>query len=152
MEGRRAGWWGEGGKEGGRETALCSPPIHDPSLFRPTQHTPTNTHIQLILLLFPITPLSLSLPPPPPLQPPLPPSSGASADLSLRDLVQRFAEEHSITFLPKFGRFHDGLQVYMFGRISCVLDNTSSMIRAQLRDRWAPVSLETLLQQAQLLG
>ena len=88
------------------------------------------------------------------MQPPLPPPSGSasSSDLTLRDLVQRFAEEHSVTFLPKIGRFHDGLQVYSFGRVSCVLDNTSSMIRAQLRDRWAPVSLETLLQQAQLLG
>lgn len=35
----------------------------------------------------------------------------SAAELTLRDLVQRFAEEYSIQFLPKFGRFQDGQQV-----------------------------------------
>eukprot|EP00200_Dunaliella_tertiolecta_P006438 CAMPEP_0202339820 /NCGR_PEP_ID=MMETSP1126-20121109/1516_1 /ASSEMBLY_ACC=CAM_ASM_000457 /TAXON_ID=3047 /ORGANISM="Dunaliella tertiolecta, Strain CCMP1320" /LENGTH=867 /DNA_ID=CAMNT_0048930421 /DNA_START=98 /DNA_END=2701 /DNA_ORIENTATION=- len=73
---------------------------------------------------------------------------GASTELTLRDLVQRFAEEYSIQFLPKFGRFQDGQQVYSFGSTSIVLDNVHSTIRALVRDRWAPVTLETLLQQS----
>ena len=44
------------------------------------------------------------------------------------------------------------LQVYSFAGVSIVLENNTSVVRAQLRDRWAPVSLETLLQQAKLLG
>ena len=50
------------------------------------------------------------LPPEP--QPPLPPPVSA-ADLTLRDLVQQFAEESGVTFVPRFGRTHDGLQVRM---------------------------------------
>ncbi|GAX75346.1 hypothetical protein CEUSTIGMA_g2790.t1 [Chlamydomonas eustigma] len=87
--------------------------------------------------------------------PPLPTYAApvvSTADLTLRDLVQRFAEENGVQFMPKFGRFHDGLQVYSFGGVSVVLENNTSVVRAQLRDRWAPVSLETLLQQARLLG
>lgn len=114
-----------------------------------------------------------------------------ASELTLRDLVQRFAEESGVAFVPKFGRFHDGLQVrsdpvfspnivripgscdicngggpmvavidktrlslqvYSFAGISVVLENTTSVVRAQLRDRWAPVALETLLQQAKLLA
>ena len=51
------------------------------------------------------------LPPEP--QPPLPPPSVSAADLTLRDLVQQFAEESGVTFVPRFGRTHDGLQVRM---------------------------------------
>jgi len=40
------------------------------------------------------------------------------------------------------------LQVYSFGKTSIVLDNVHSTIRALVRDRWAPVTLETLLQQS----
>ncbi len=83
---------------------------------------------------------------------PAPAASVPSADLTLKDLVQRFAEESGVSFVPKFGRFHDGLQVYSFAGISCVLENSTSVVRAQLRDRWAPVSLDTLLQQSRLLG
>ena len=45
--------------------------------------------------------------------PPLPSSTYAipASELTLRDLVQQFAEEHGVAFVPKFGRFHDGLQV-----------------------------------------
>lgn len=38
-------------------------------------------------------------------------AAAAAADLSLRALVERFAEEHSVQFMPKFGRFQDGMQV-----------------------------------------
>ncbi len=72
-----------------------------------------------------------------------------ASELTLRDLVQQFAEEHGVEFVPKFGRFHEGLQVYTFaGKVSVVLDNVSSMVRALLQGRWAPVSLETLLERA----
>ncbi len=71
-----------------------------------------------------------------------------AAELTLKDLVQRFAEESDVEFMPKIGRFQDGLQVYAFGSVSIVLESTQNVVRAQIRDgRWAPVSLETLLQQ-----
>lgn len=70
--------------------------------------------------------------------------------LSLRDLVQSYAEEHSVEFVPKPGRFHEGLQVYSFGNVSVILEPGSAVIRAQIMDRWAPVSLERLLQEQQI--
>ncbi|MEW5310033.1 MAG: hypothetical protein WDW38_001866 [Sanguina aurantia] len=72
---------------------------------------------------------------------------GMGATLTLRDLVARYAEEAGVKFMPKAGRFHDGLQVYGFGSVSVVCDNTAHVVRAQLRERWAPVSLEMLAQQ-----
>ena len=50
-------------------------------------------------------------------------STPSASELTLRDLVQRYAEEHSISFMPKFGRFQDGLQVSL-GRV-CRQGNTS---------------------------
>lgn len=35
----------------------------------------------------------------------------ASESYTLRELVQHFAEENNVEFLPKSGRMHDGLQV-----------------------------------------
>ncbi|GLC32990.1 hypothetical protein PLESTB_000382900 [Pleodorina starrii] len=73
-------------------------------------------------------------------------AAAASRELTLRDLVMRFAEENGVEFQPKPGRNYEGLQVYSFGSVSVVLDNTSGVIRAQLGPRWAPVSLEQLQQ------
>ena len=39
-------------------------------------------------------------------------------------------------------------QVYSFGGVSVVLDNTQNLIRALLPPRWVPVSLERLVEEA----
>lgn len=70
-----------------------------------------------------------------------------TSELTLKDLVQQFAEENNIEFLPKYGRVQDGLPVWSFGGISVVMEGNQSMVRAHLRDRWVPVSLERLLQE-----
>jgi tuftelin-interacting protein 11 len=75
------------------------------------------------------------------------PYSAAAAELTLKDLVQRFAEEAGVDFLPKPGRSVDGQPVFLFGSVSVLLDAVQGAIRAQIRDRWAPVSLERLLQE-----
>jgi tuftelin-interacting protein 11 len=82
-------------------------------------------------------------------QQPSAPYSAAAAELTLKDLVQRFAEEAGVDFLPKPGRFVDGQPVFSFGSVSVLLDAVQGTIRAQIRDRWAPVSLERLLQEQQ---
>eukprot|EP00897_Mesotaenium_endlicherianum_P010003 jgi/Mesen1/9030/ME000565S08352 len=53
-----------------------------------------------------------SQPPPPP--PPLP--VGEEAELSLKDVVEKYAQDHDVHFLPKPGRAHEGLPVYGFGQ------------------------------------
>lgn len=71
--------------------------------------------------------------------------STAVGEPSLKELVSRFAEEQGVEFVPRAGRLHDGLPVYSYGGVSCVIDAAKSLIRAQLRDKgWVPVSLERL--------
>eukprot|EP00803_Ostreobium_quekettii_P005141 evm.model.scf_54.2 EVM.evm.TU.scf_54.2 scf_54:5179-15799(+) len=91
--------------------------------------------------------------PPPPPPPPPPPAAppvgwapqGDGGQFTLRDLVQRFAEESNVEFVPKAGRLHEGLQVYGFGTLSVVLESSQNSIRAQLNAQWVPVSLDRLL-------
>lgn len=75
-------------------------------------------------------------------QPPLPKPSAAAvgaggSEPSLKELVQRFAEENSIQFMPKFGRYQDGLQVG--GRavvpcMPCALGSLADMVRVEAGD------------------
>jgi tuftelin-interacting protein 11 len=73
---------------------------------------------------------------------------GLEAEPTFKELVERYAMDAGVEFVPKVGRYQDGLQVYSFGGISCVLEVGSCVLRAQIRDRWAPVSLERLKQEA----
>jgi tuftelin-interacting protein 11 len=75
-------------------------------------------------------------------------------DPTLRELVAQYATDAGFEFLPKPGRTHDGLQVYSFGGVSCVLEPTTSTIRAAVgaaaaSGAWAPVSLERLAAEAE---
>jgi tuftelin-interacting protein 11 len=84
-------------------------------------------------------------------QPPGPAAAGVSSgpEPSFRDLVGQYAQDHGLEFLPRAGRLHDGLPVYSFGGVSCVVDASRGVIRAQLKDRgWVPVSLEGLQKEA----
>lgn len=69
----------------------------------------------------------------------------AGEELSFRELVEHFAAEHGIAFLPKAGRLQDGLPVYGFGPISVVMDGTRQVLRAHNGEKWVPVSLDQLL-------
>jgi tuftelin-interacting protein 11 len=73
----------------------------------------------------------------------------AGPEPSFRDLVGQYAQEQGLEFLPRAGRLHDGLPVYSFGGVSCVVDASRGMVRAQLKGRgWVPVSLEGLKAEA----
>ena len=65
--------------------------------------------------------------------------------MSLRDAVEAFAQANDLTFVPKPGRTYEGLQVYSFGSVSIAVDVAGESLRAKIGDRWAPVSLDTLL-------
>ena len=69
--------------------------------------------------------------------------------LSLRELVENFAEQHDVTFMPKPGRTHAGMQVYSFGGVSVVIDAAREEMLAQRLDGdrgWVPASIEQLLE------
>lgn len=42
------------------------------------------------------------------------------------------------------GGCHGG-QVWSFGGVSIIMDSATQLVRAQMEDRWAPVSLDGLL-------
>jgi tuftelin-interacting protein 11 len=94
-------------------------------------------------------PLPQMTPPPPPVTAPSASAGSAPAprpaELSFKDLVEAFAAQHDLAFVPKAGRTHEGLQVWGFGAVSVVLDLHKQMLHAQIGDRWMPVSLEMLL-------
>ncbi|CAL8461887.1 g1418 [Coccomyxa elongata] len=71
-----------------------------------------------------------------------------AAEPSLRQLVENYAQEHGMEFLPKAGRRHEGLQVYGFGGVSCVIDASGGIVRAHIGGHWVPTGLEDLLNEA----
>jgi tuftelin-interacting protein 11 len=73
-------------------------------------------------------------------------NSTGAPQLSLKEVVEAYAQEHDIRFLPKVGRTHDGLQVYGFGTVSVYLDSVKQQVFAQSRDRWVIASLEQLVE------
>ena len=69
--------------------------------------------------------------------------------LSLRELVENFAEQNDVPFMPKPGRTHAGMQVYSFGGVSVVIDAAREEMLAQRLDGdrgWVPASIEQLLE------
>jgi len=72
--------------------------------------------------------------------------------LTLKDLVEQFAEESGVEFLPKPGRTHEGFQVYHFGLVSCIIDSAHETIMAQMDTKthttWRIVSLDELLEES----
>ena len=88
--------------------------------------------------------------------PPAPAPAAAEAEkgygggLSLRELVERYAEEQDLPFLPKPGRSHAGLQVYAFGRVSVVIDAAREALLARhAGGDWKPASIEQLVEMQQ---
>ncbi|XP_024545504.1 septin and tuftelin-interacting protein 1 homolog 1 [Selaginella moellendorffii] len=70
----------------------------------------------------------------------------AEAEMSLKEVVESFAQEKDVQFLPKPGRLHQGLQVYGFGSVSIAVDNHKQAVLAQAGQKWTSVSLEQLLE------
>ncbi|CAI5490675.1 unnamed protein product [Closterium sp. Naga37s-1] len=67
-------------------------------------------------------------------------------ELSLREVVERFALQNDVKFLPKPGRTHEGMPVFWFGTISLVIDSPKQLLMAQDdKHVWVPVSLEQVL-------
>ena len=69
------------------------------------------------------------------------------ASMSLREAVEAFAVSRDVRFAPKPGREGPaGLRVWSFGAVSVTIDAAKQMLRAHVDGRWAPVSLDQLLE------
>ncbi|KAG0470575.1 hypothetical protein HPP92_017275 [Vanilla planifolia] len=67
-------------------------------------------------------------------------------DMSLKEIVEAYAVEHGLMFVPKVGRSHNGLPVYGFGNVSVCIDSVKKLLFAQGVNGWDVVSLNELLQ------
>ena len=66
--------------------------------------------------------------------------------LSLKEVIETYAQEHDIHFFPKVQHTHDGLQVYGFRTINIYLDFVKQQVLAYSVDIWVIASFEQLVE------
>ncbi|KAG1708189.1 hypothetical protein DVH05_024871 [Phytophthora capsici] len=71
------------------------------------------------------------------------PRSVPSRSVSLKDVVENMAISHNLTFLPK--GFHDGQQVYMFGKHQIIIEQGVVFLKEDSKSTFKPVDLQELL-------
>jgi tuftelin-interacting protein 11 len=70
-------------------------------------------------------------------------------DMSFKECIQAYAMEKGLLFMPRVGKFYNGMPVYEFGTVSVCLDSVNRVVYAQLRegaDRWSVVSLRQIVE------
>ena len=72
------------------------------------------------------------------------PSTGRSGSVTFKDVVEAFAANNGVTFMPKAGRMHEGRQIWLFGTSLCYLDQ-DVVFTFVSENNWRPIGLEELL-------
>ncbi|XP_062018577.1 septin and tuftelin-interacting protein 1 homolog 1-like [Rosa rugosa] len=67
--------------------------------------------------------------------------------MSLRDVIEAFAQQHSLLFKPKPERRQDGHQIYALGYVNIIVDSVNQKVYARKprEEAWSLVDLATLL-------
>ncbi|KAK9136676.1 hypothetical protein Sjap_007270 [Stephania japonica] len=71
---------------------------------------------------------------------------------SIKEIIEKHAQQYQLLFKPKPARMHNGHQVYGFGSVSICIDSLKEKIYAQSENGWMPVSLEQLLEMQSAAG
>ena len=68
-----------------------------------------------------------------------------STNASFKDVVQSFAEENGICFVPRHGRLYEGKQLWQFGSANIYIENDVAFW-SNTNSSFEPVTLNELLQ------
>ncbi|KAJ3670835.1 hypothetical protein LUZ60_008261 [Juncus effusus] len=70
-----------------------------------------------------------------------------AGELSFKEIVQKYASEHGVLFMPRVGKFYNAYQVYDFGNVGVYVDSVKKMIYAQVESGvWSAVSMAQLME------
>ncbi|KAJ1266336.1 hypothetical protein BS78_08G143100 [Paspalum vaginatum] len=72
------------------------------------------------------------------------PEAAMAADFSFKESIQEYAMGQGLLFMPRVGKFYNGMPVYEFGTISLCIDSVKQLLYAQLQEglgRWSVVTL-----------
>ncbi|KAI8565309.1 hypothetical protein RHMOL_Rhmol03G0249100 [Rhododendron molle] len=67
---------------------------------------------------------------------------GGRTEMSLKEVIEKYAQMKGLLYMPKPGRMHDGHQIYRFGEISITIDSLNEMVFALTENRclWFPLN------------
>ena len=70
--------------------------------------------------------------------------TGRSGEVTFKDVVESYAADKGVAFIPKASRFHEGKQIWMFGKSTCYLDR--DVVFVYIADQtWRATALEEIL-------
>lgn len=72
-----------------------------------------------------------------------------NVELTFRDVVELFASDHEIVFLPRNGNLLNNKQLWSFGNIPCYLDQDVVFALSNKSGQYEPTSLQDLLSRVQ---
>jgi hypothetical protein len=67
---------------------------------------------------------------------------------SIKEFVAEAAAAAGLTWVPRAGRLVAGLQVYAMGKLSVVVDINAGVVKSFLGDRWVPMGIDEVVQEA----
>jgi hypothetical protein len=67
---------------------------------------------------------------------------------SVKEFVAEAAAAAGLTWAPRAGRQVAGLQVFALGSLSVVVDVHAGVVKAFMGDRWVPMAIDDVIQQA----